>query len=85
MHYLAQVTRTVIRKCVSADGTEMPPDGGSQGSVAIAEGDGYSKVVKRTVVKSEGDDTEVCILYTMHVFIHLTQSTNSLFNSKYLM
>ncbi|XP_047432114.1 ankyrin-2 [Mugil cephalus] len=48
-----KVTRTVIRKCVSEDGKETSPEG------ATAEGDGYSKVVKRTVVKSEGDHTEV--------------------------
>ncbi|KAM6940722.1 uncharacterized protein ank2a isoform 9-T9 [Xenentodon cancila] len=56
------VTRKVIRKCVSADGMEheeMSSERAPQGSVPPAEGDGYSKVVKRTVVKSEGDDTEV--------------------------
>lgn len=40
-------------------------EGSPQESVSIADGDGYSKVVKRTVLKSEGDHTEVCIvLYT---------------------
>ncbi|XP_041838578.1 ankyrin-3 isoform X3 [Melanotaenia boesemani] len=57
-----RVTRKVIRKCVSADGAEheeVPPEGTPHGSVTVSERDGYSKVVKRTVVKSEGDHTEV--------------------------
>uniref|UniRef100_A0A3B4ZB71 Ankyrin 2 n=1 Tax=Seriola lalandi dorsalis TaxID=1841481 RepID=A0A3B4ZB71_SERLL len=56
-----RVTRKIIRKCVSADGVEREEvslEGAPQGSVSMAEGDGYSKVVKRTVVKSEGDHTE---------------------------
>uniref|UniRef100_A0A669EIG0 Ankyrin 2a, neuronal n=1 Tax=Oreochromis niloticus TaxID=8128 RepID=A0A669EIG0_ORENI len=60
-----KVTRKIIRKCVSADGAEheeMTLEGAPQGFVPAAEGDGYSKVVKRTVVKSEGDHTEVCVL-----------------------
>ncbi|KAM7419163.1 hypothetical protein PAMA_016337 [Pampus argenteus] len=57
-----KVTRKIIRKCISVDGAECKDvslDGAPQGSINIAEGDGYSKVVKRTVVKSEGDNTEV--------------------------
>uniref|UniRef100_A0A669D0N8 Ankyrin 2a, neuronal n=1 Tax=Oreochromis niloticus TaxID=8128 RepID=A0A669D0N8_ORENI len=57
-----KVTRKIIRKCVSADGAEheeMTLEGAPQGFVPAAEGDGYSKVVKRTVVKSEGDHTEI--------------------------
>ncbi|XP_037830919.1 ankyrin-2 isoform X6 [Kryptolebias marmoratus] len=57
-----RVTRKVIRKCVSADGVacdEMSAEGDPQGSSVQADGGGYSKVVKRTVVKSEGDHTEV--------------------------
>lgn len=57
-----KVTHKIIRKCVSADGAEREEvllDGASQGSIGMEERDGYSKVVKRTVVKSEGDHTEV--------------------------
>ncbi|XP_074486284.1 uncharacterized protein ank2a isoform X2 [Sebastes fasciatus] len=57
-----KVTRKVIRKCVSVDGVEreeVSSEGAPQGSISMAEGDGYSKVVKRTVLKSEGDHTEV--------------------------
>ncbi|XP_041789906.1 ankyrin-3-like [Chelmon rostratus] len=57
-----KVTRKIIRKCVSADGVEheqVSVEGDPQGSISMAEGDGYSKVVKRTVLKSEGDHTEV--------------------------
>ncbi|XP_069024265.1 ankyrin-2 isoform X1 [Embiotoca jacksoni] len=57
-----KVTRKIIRKCVSADGVEreeMLLEGAPQGSISVAEGDGYSKVVKRTILKSEGDHTEV--------------------------
>ncbi|XP_056136528.1 ankyrin-2-like [Lampris incognitus] len=57
-----RVTRKVIRKCVSADGVtreEVSSEGAPQDSISMAEGDGYSKVVKRTVLKSEGEHTEV--------------------------
>ncbi|XP_032355951.1 ankyrin-2 isoform X14 [Etheostoma spectabile] len=59
---IKKVTRKIIRKCVSADGVEREEvslEGAPQGSISMAEGDGYSKVVKRTVLKSEGDHTEV--------------------------
>lgn len=62
---LPQVTRKIIRKCVSMDGVErehVSLEGSPQESISIADGDGYSKVVKRTVLKSEGDHTEVCIV-----------------------
>lgn len=68
LYPLPQVTRKIIRKCVSADGVEheqVSLEGAPQGSISAAEGDGYSKVVKRTVVKSEGDHAEVCKLYIM--------------------
>lgn len=63
--FLVQVTRKVIHKCVSADGVqhdEMSAEGGPQESFGAADEGGYSKVLKRTVVKSEGDHTEVCAL-----------------------
>ncbi|CAL8328992.1 unnamed protein product [Lota lota] len=59
---IKRVTRKVIRKCVSADGMEfeeLSAVGASQGSSSRVQGDGYSRVVKRTVLKSEGDQTEV--------------------------
>lgn len=57
-----KVTRKIIRKCISADGVQheqISVEGEPQGSTGMAEGDAYSKVVKRTIVKSEGDQTEV--------------------------
>nr|XP_057901926.1 ankyrin-2-like isoform X4 [Doryrhamphus excisus] len=57
-----KISRKIIRKCVSSDGVEREEvsiEGTPQGSVSVAEGDGYSKVVKRTVLKSDGDHTEV--------------------------
>ncbi|XP_061627298.1 ankyrin-2-like isoform X2 [Phyllopteryx taeniolatus] len=57
-----KVTRKIIRKCVSSDGVEreeVSVEGSPQRSISVGEGDGYSKVVKRTVLKSEGDHTEV--------------------------
>ncbi|XP_051561173.1 ankyrin-2-like isoform X3 [Myxocyprinus asiaticus] len=57
-----KVTRKVIRRCVSSDGVEKEPvrvEGSGQQLVTVAQGDGYSKVMKRTVLKSEGYQTEV--------------------------
>uniref|UniRef100_A0A3Q1JAP1 Ankyrin 2a, neuronal n=1 Tax=Anabas testudineus TaxID=64144 RepID=A0A3Q1JAP1_ANATE len=57
-----RVTRKIIRKCASADGAEheeVSLEGGAEGPFSTAEGDGYSKVVKRTILKSEGDHSEV--------------------------
>lgn len=64
--YPPQVTRKIIRKCVSEEGVEhelVPSEGDPQGTISMTEGDGYSKVVKRTVIKSEGDQSEVCAVY----------------------
>ncbi|XP_051745042.1 ankyrin-2 isoform X3 [Ctenopharyngodon idella] len=57
-----KVTRKVIRRCVSSDGVETEQvrvEGSAQQPVKAAPGDGYSKVMKRTVLKSEGHETEV--------------------------
>ncbi|XP_067353412.1 ankyrin-2 isoform X3 [Channa argus] len=57
-----KVTRKIIRKCVSADGDvqgEVSLEGVPQGTITMAEGDEYSKGVKRSVRKSEGDHAEV--------------------------
>ncbi|KAM8878523.1 ankyrin-2 isoform 3-T3 [Spinachia spinachia] len=55
-----KVTRTVLRTCVSADGVEpaASSEGAGRVSVRAADADGHSEVVKRTVLKSEGDDTQ---------------------------
>ncbi|KAL2097686.1 hypothetical protein ACEWY4_006893 [Coilia grayii] len=56
-----KVTRKIIKRCVS-DGVEREEvmvEGSSQDPVSVGEGDGYSKVIKRTVLRSEGHQTEV--------------------------
>lgn len=56
------MTRKVIRRCVSSDGVEKEQvrvDGSEQQPVIVEQGDGYSRVMKRTVLKSEGHQTEV--------------------------
>ncbi|XP_032420140.1 ankyrin-2 isoform X13 [Xiphophorus hellerii] len=57
-----RVTRKVIRKCASVDGEEIPSEGASQDSLTVADEDGYSRMGKRTVLKSVGDHTEVTFL-----------------------
>nr|XP_021333175.1 ankyrin-2 isoform X27 [Danio rerio] len=57
-----KITRKVIRKYVSADGVEREEvmlEGPQQEAVTVDEADSFSKVVKRTVVRSGGDQTEV--------------------------
>uniref|UniRef100_A0A4W6E6D3 Ankyrin 2 n=1 Tax=Lates calcarifer TaxID=8187 RepID=A0A4W6E6D3_LATCA len=59
-----KITRKVIRKYVSADGMETQEvtiEGSHQETVQIEEGDSVSKVVKRTVLHSEGDQKEVSV------------------------
>lgn len=54
---------------MSADGVEREEvmlEGPQQEAVSVDEADGFSKVVKRTVVKSGGDQTEVGNLYSVH-------------------
>lgn len=62
---LDQITRKVIRKYVSADGTETQEvtiEGSHQETVQIDEGDTVSRVVRRTVLRSDGDQKEVRVL-----------------------
>ncbi|XP_073691844.1 uncharacterized protein [Garra rufa] len=57
-----KITRKVIRKYVSADGVEREEvmlEGPQQEAVTVDEADGFSKVVKRTVVRSGGEQTEM--------------------------
>lgn len=57
-----QVTRKIIRRYVSSDGTEkeeVTMQGTAQGPISIEEGDGYSKVMKRIVLKSDTEQSEV--------------------------
>lgn len=60
---ILQVSRRIIKRCISegVEREEVTVEGASQGSVSVGEGDGYSKVIKRTVLRSEGDQTEVCV------------------------
>lgn len=47
---------------MSADGVEREEvmvEGAQQEAIAVDDTDGFSKVVKRTVVRSAGDQTEV--------------------------
>ncbi|XP_057185823.1 ankyrin-2b isoform X4 [Triplophysa rosa] len=58
-----KITRKVIRKFVSADGVEreevLMMEGPQQELVRVDEADAFSKVLKRTVVRSAGDQTQV--------------------------
>ncbi|XP_056882695.1 ankyrin-2b isoform X22 [Takifugu flavidus] len=57
-----KITRKVIHKYVSADGTqtqEVSMEGSQQEPVPIQEGDSVSRVIKRTVLRSEGDQKEL--------------------------
>ncbi|NXP22733.1 ANK2 protein, partial [Scytalopus superciliaris] len=56
-----KVTRKIIRRYVSPDGTEKEEvlmQGTPQAPVTIEEGDGYSKVMKRVVLKSDSEQSE---------------------------
>ncbi|KAM9143158.1 ankyrin-2 [Pangshura tecta] len=57
-----KVTRKIIRRYISPDGTEKEEvlmHGAPQEPVMVEEGDGYSKVVKRVVLKSDIEQSEV--------------------------
>ncbi|XP_047574224.1 ankyrin-2 isoform X16 [Lutra lutra] len=59
-----KVTRKVIRRYVSSDGTEKEEvmmQGTHQGPISIEEGDSYSKVMKRIVLKSDTEQSEVTL------------------------
>ncbi|CAJ0943938.1 unnamed protein product [Ranitomeya imitator] len=57
-----KVTRKIIRRFVLPDGTEkeeVVAQGGSQEPVTIEDGDSVSKVMKRTVLKSDSKQSEI--------------------------
>ncbi|XP_060155065.1 ankyrin-2 isoform X43 [Globicephala melas] len=59
-----KVTRKIIRRYVSSDGTEkeeITMQGTPQDPINIEEGDGYSKVIKRIVLKSDTEQSEVTL------------------------
>ncbi|KAL2304651.1 hypothetical protein Nmel_006602 [Mimus melanotis] len=59
-----KVTRKIIRRYVAPDGTEKEEvlmQGTPQAPVSVQEGDGYSKVVKRVVLKSGSEHSEVTL------------------------
>ncbi|XP_042726687.1 ankyrin-2 isoform X15 [Lagopus leucura] len=59
-----KVTRKIIRRYVSPDGTEKEDiimQGTPQKPVTVEEGDGFSKVVKRVVLKSDSEQSEVTL------------------------
>ncbi|XP_009886484.1 PREDICTED: ankyrin-2 [Charadrius vociferus] len=59
-----KVTRKIIRRYVSPEGTEKEEvlmQGAPQKPVTVEEGDGYSKVVKRVVLKSDSEQSEVTL------------------------
>uniref|UniRef100_A0A8C6G365 Ankyrin 2 n=1 Tax=Moschus moschiferus TaxID=68415 RepID=A0A8C6G365_MOSMO len=56
-----KVTRKIIRRFISSDGTEkeeITMQGTPQDSISVEEGDGYSKVIKRVVLKSDTEQSE---------------------------
>ncbi|XP_074398025.1 ankyrin-2 isoform X18 [Zonotrichia albicollis] len=59
-----KVTRKIIRRYVAPDGLEKEEvlmQGAPQAPVPVQEGDGYSKVVKRVVLKSDSEHSEVTL------------------------
>ncbi|XP_033612116.1 ankyrin-2 isoform X43 [Fukomys damarensis] len=59
-----KVTRKIIRRYVSSDGTEKEEitiQGTPQEPVNTEDGDGYSKVIKRVVLKSDTEQSEVTL------------------------
>ncbi|XP_044802055.2 ankyrin-2 isoform X30 [Bubalus bubalis] len=59
-----KVTRKIIRRFISSDGTEkeeITMQGTPQDSISVDEGDGFSKVIKRIVLKSDTEQSEVTL------------------------
>ncbi|XP_027453127.1 ankyrin-2 isoform X33 [Zalophus californianus] len=59
-----KVTRKIIRRYISSDGTEkeeVTMQGMAQGPISVEEGDGYSKVMKRIVLKRDTGQSEVTL------------------------
>uniref|UniRef100_A0A8C3MNU8 Uncharacterized protein n=1 Tax=Geospiza parvula TaxID=87175 RepID=A0A8C3MNU8_GEOPR len=59
-----KVTRKIIRRYIAPDGTEKEEvlmQGAPQAPIPVEEGDGYSKVVKRVVLKSDSEHSEVTL------------------------
>ncbi|XP_074194688.1 ankyrin-2 isoform X8 [Rhinolophus sinicus] len=59
-----KVTRKIIRRYLSPDGTEkeeVTMQGLPQEPVSIEDGDGYSRVIKRVVLKSDTEQSEVTL------------------------
>ncbi|XP_070272963.1 ankyrin-2 isoform X28 [Myotis yumanensis] len=59
-----KVTRKVIRRFVSSDGTEreeVTVQGQPQEPVSLADADAYSKVIKRVVLRSDTEQAEVAL------------------------
>ncbi|XP_036089298.1 ankyrin-2 isoform X13 [Rousettus aegyptiacus] len=59
-----KVTRKIIRRYVSSDGTEKEEvtlQGQPQEPVSVEDGDGYSRVVKRVVLRSDTEQSEVTL------------------------
>ena len=57
-----QVTRKVIRRYVSSDGIEreeVTMQGRPQEPISVEDGDGFSKVIKRVVLRSDTEQSEV--------------------------
>lgn len=64
---------------MSADGMETQEvtiEGSHQEMVQIEEGDAVSRVVKRTVLHSEGDQKEVSVLNLLHSSVSINQKIN---------
>lgn len=57
-----QVTRKVIQRFMSSDGTEreeVTVQGQPQEPVSLTDADAYSKVIKRVVLRSDTEQAEV--------------------------